>query len=92
MEHQTPSDISWKFPETQSAGAPLFSFLFAGKPANAQGSTLGAADPGGGAPTAPLPHHSRLGSGAVHMKLRTAPVHRSRAQLGAGVGQVACSL
>ena len=27
-----------------------------------------------------------------HMKLRTAPVHRPRAQLGAGVGQVACSL
>ena len=25
----------WKFPETQSAGDPLFSFLFAGKPATA---------------------------------------------------------
>ena len=44
-------------------------------------------------------HHSRTtpaplprGSGAAHMELRTAPVHRSRAQLGAGVGQVACSL
>ena len=26
----------WKFPETQSAGNPLFSFLFAGKPRTGQ--------------------------------------------------------
>ena len=64
--------------------------------ARACGSVEGStARRGGGAPTAPLPHHSRTtptGSGAAHMELRTAPVHRSRAQLGAGVGQVACSL
>ena len=48
-----------------------------------EGSTLGAAEV---RRTAPPPTRS----GAVHMKLRTAPVHRSRAQLGAGVGQVAC--
>ena len=28
----------WKFPETQSAGDPLFSFLFSGKLCSAQGS------------------------------------------------------
>ena len=36
MEHLTPSIFKWKFPETQSAGDPLFSFLFSGKPALAQ--------------------------------------------------------
>ena len=53
--------------------------------ARACGSVEGStARRGGGAPTAPLPHHSRTtptGSGAAHMELRTAPVHRSRAQL-----------
>ncbi|EOD24758.1 hypothetical protein EMIHUDRAFT_238357 [Emiliania huxleyi CCMP1516] len=29
----------WKFPETQSAGDPLFSFLFSGKPATSQAAT-----------------------------------------------------
>ena len=42
--------------------------------------------------TTPAPLTTPTGSGAAHMELRTAPVHRSRAQLGAGVGQVACSL
>ena len=54
-----------------------------------EGSTLGAAEV---RRTAPLPHHPRLGAVQFISKLRTAPVHRSRAQLGAGVGQVACSL
>ena len=31
----------WKFPETQSAGDPLFSFLFAGKVYTGQGSASG---------------------------------------------------
>ena len=30
----------WKFPETQSAGDPLFSFLFSGKPCSAQHTSL----------------------------------------------------
>ena len=51
-----------------------------------EGSTLGAAEVRRTAPLAPPPTRS----GAVHMKLRTAPVHRSPTQLGAGVSQVAC--
>ena len=76
--------------------ATVIPYDAAGASARACGSVEGStARRGGGAPTAPLPHHSRTtptGSGAAHMELRTAPVHRSRAQLGAGVGQVACSL
>ena len=76
--------------------ATVIPYDAAGASARACGSVEGStARRGGGAPTAPLPHHSRTtptGSGAAHMKLRIAPVHRSRAQLGAGVGQVACSL
>ena len=54
-----------------------------------EGSTLGAAEV---RRTAPLPLTRERWPVQIHMKLRTAPVHRSRAQFGAGVGPEACSL
>ena len=49
--------------------ATVIPYDAAGASARACGSVEGStARRGGGAPTAPLPHHSRLGSGAVHMR------------------------
>ena len=60
----------WKFPETQSAGDPRFSFLFSGKPYTGQTfsgvwyGTLAAQRMGGYGPDRPSPVSGRLGLSA----------------------------